>query len=178
MSAQTNCGGSAVVLGSPMEIPTGAVLGQSLTRPFMLARCRVLFDKVVDVPCCAAQMGFLRVQKTVEVVSTCASGAHPRTNYGAGCRCPSATTSWNDGSGEKFLAKIVCVLRGCAGVDVVAACFPPRTNSACSGHPFPKCPSRSVVTEVHSRVACSFFRILRIFLDFFQLGKSSKNFPR
>ena len=67
--------------------------------PVLLARCRVLFDKVVDVPVVLCN-GVLRVQKTVEVIQlvpqkrveeriteqvvVCAACHHPRRNRQVG----------------------------------------------------------------------------------------------
>ena len=54
------------MLGVPVEIPQVQFLDKFDT-PVMLASCRVLFDKVVDVPVVLCN-GVLRVQKTVEVI--------------------------------------------------------------------------------------------------------------
>ena len=78
MSAQTTVE-VPQLLGVPVEIPQVQFLDKFDT-PVVLARCRVLFDKVVDVPV-VLRNGVLRVQKTVEVIQLCASEARRRTNY-------------------------------------------------------------------------------------------------
>ena len=55
--------------------------------------------------------------------SSCVSGAHPRTNHGAGCRYPSATEEIMEV--ERSALQNRCVFRGCAGVDVERYAFHP-----------------------------------------------------
>ena len=154
-----------------MEIPQVQFLDKFDT-PVMLARCRVLFDKVVDVPVVAVQWGSARAEDSGGG-STCASGAHPRTNYGASCRCPSVTHhGMMEVERSSWLNR--CVLRGCAGVDVVRHAFHLaqilRAQAIRS-----QVSSRSVVTEsIHGSLAV--FPDSPNFLDF-SSSEKFKTFP-
>ena len=94
--------------------------------------------------------------------STCASGAHPRTNCGAGCKYPIATDL--GGNAVFFHVRVRIVRWNRSWTSPFSrfrrklpswrhsACIPLGTDSACSCHPFP---SLKVGFTARTQGACS-----------------------
>ena len=95
------------MLGVPVEIPQLQFLVKFDT-PVLLARCRVLFDKVVDVPVVLCN-GVLRVQKTVEVIQLVPQMRVEERNTEQVVDIPATHHGRNDGSGEMHLARSLCL---------------------------------------------------------------------
>ena len=97
--------------------------------------------------------------------SACASRAHPRTNYAAGCRCPSATHH----------GMMVVVVVSCVAVLVLTSCGILSTwHRFCVLRPsVPKCPPASVVTG-SINLSLAVFSGFSGFFWIFPARKSSK----
>ena len=75
--------------------------------PVMLTSCRVLFDKMVDVPVVLCN-GVLRVQKSVEVIQPAPQERIQERITEQVADIPLPHHGGNHGSGEKYLAKSLC----------------------------------------------------------------------